>query len=95
MLQHPFIERPDFLAITESGVLTVTKFNKQGTLRDILHGTKPQQTYIKKYCTPSKNQSLQLNDLRSMGWQILKALEFLHEKGLACGKSKTSTNYYD
>lgn len=83
--EHPFIERPDFLSITESGILTVTKYNKQGTLRDILHGTKPQQPYIKKYCTPTKNQSLQLNDLRSMGWQILKALEFLHEKGLAYG----------
>jgi len=84
-IEHPFIERPDFLAITESGVLTVTKYNKQGTLRDILHGTKPQQAYIKKYSTPTKNQSLQLNDLRSMGWQILKALDFLHEKGLAYG----------
>jgi len=84
-IEHPFIERPDFLAITESGVLTVTKFNKQGTLRDILHDTKPQHSYIRKYCSPTKNQSLQLNDLRSMGWQILKALEFLHEKGLVYG----------
>ena len=67
----------------------MTKYNKQGTLRDILHGTKPQQAYIKKYSTPTKNQSLQLNDLRSMGWQILKALEFLHEKGLAYGNFLT------
>ena len=29
---------------------------------------------------------LQLNDIRCVGWQILTALQFLHEKGLAHGE---------
>ena len=40
---------------------------------------------MKKYCSPSRNQSLQLNDIRTVGWQVLKGLEFLHDKGLYLG----------
>ena len=58
---------------------------KEGSLRDVLSGTKPQQTYLKKYSAVGKHKSLQLNDIRSIGWQILKALEFLHSKGLTHG----------
>ena len=54
-------------------------------MRDVLSGTKPQQTYLKKYSAVGKHKSLQLNDIRSIGWQILKALEFLHSKGLTHG----------
>ena len=58
---------------------------KEGSLRDVLTGSKPQQTYLKKYSAVGKHKSLQLNDIRSIGWQILKALEFLHSKGLPHG----------
>ena len=59
-------------------------FIQDGSLRDILYGTKPQQQFLRKYSV-SKHKTLQLNDIRGMGWQILKALEFLHGKGLVHG----------
>ena len=44
---------------------------------------------MRKYCCPSRNQALQLNDIRTVGWQVLKALEFLHDKGLSLGNLHT------
>merc|ERR1719370_2555793 len=70
---------------TESGILTITRFQKGGSLRDSLHGANPGQNYLRKYCSPKRNQALQLNDLRQLGWQILKALEALQERGLPHG----------
>ena len=58
---------------------------QEGSLRDVLTGSKPQLTYLKKYSAVGKHKSLQLNDIRNIGWQILKALEFLHSKGLPHG----------
>ena len=77
---------PETQMMTESGGLCVSKFSNQGSLRDLLNGCKPKIAYLKKYCVPSKVKTLELNDLRSLGWQILQALSFLHEKGIPYGK---------
>ena len=70
----------------------VTSVLKDGSLKDILGGSKPQQTYLKKYSSLGKHKSLQLNDIRSIGWQILKALEFLHSKGIPHGNISKHIN---
>lgn len=84
-IEHPFIESPDFITVTESGILTIIKNYKEGSLRDVLKSTKPHQHYLKKYSSSTKYKVLQLNDIRNIGWQILKTLEFLHSKGLPHG----------
>ena len=86
MFQHPFIQKLELVMMTESGGLGVSKFSNQGSLRDLLNGCKPKIAYLKKYCVPNKVKTLELNDLRSLGWQILQALSFLHEKGIPYGK---------
>ena len=84
--QHPFIERPHLISVTESGILTIIKNFKEGSFWDVINSTKPHQNYLKKYSSSSKYKVLQLNDIRNIGWQILKTLEFLHSKGLPHGK---------
>jgi len=84
-IEHPHIERPDVMVSTESGILTITRFQKGGSLRDVLHGANPAYNYLRKYGSPKKNQALQLNDIRQFGWQILKGLETLQDRGLSHG----------
>ena len=91
------------------------RFQKGGSLRDSLHGANPGQNYLRKYCSPKRNQvcvfsqlsfqrtkswvshllqnqltfhthrtniwqALQLNDLRQLGWQILKVIYYLFHR---------------
>ena len=46
---------------------------------------KPRMTLAKKICKAKARRCLDINLLRSVGWQILSALKFLHDKNLAHG----------
>lgn len=59
--------------------------NKNGTLRDILCGAKPRQTFLKKYGNPKGHKTLAKEQIALYGRQILEALKFLHDKGFPYG----------
>ncbi|XP_015172656.1 PREDICTED: PX domain-containing protein kinase-like protein isoform X1 [Polistes dominula] len=88
-LKHNYIEPMVHQHVTENGALMIRNFCSMGTLRDILCMTKPKQSFIKKYGNPKQVKSLTLSEITTYGYQILEALNFLHEKGLPYGHLHT------
>lgn len=71
---------------TDIGALIVRTSHKNGSLRDILCGVKPKQSFLKKYGNPKGHKPLETSQIALYGRQILEALKFLHDKGLPYGK---------
>ncbi|XP_066589905.1 PX domain-containing protein kinase-like protein isoform X2 [Prorops nasuta] len=88
-LRHPYIEPIIHQHVTEHGALMIRSFYANGTLRDVLCIAKPKQPFIKKYGNPKQTKSLTTPEIATYGYQILEALEFLHEKGLPYGHLHT------
>lgn len=89
-IQHPYIQPLEFVVTNDNGALVIRKFNKQGTLKDILCGSQPLNPFLSKYGNPKGRAPLPLKEVAMYGRQILEALRFLHSKGLAYGKSTTA-----
>lgn len=70
---------------TDIGALVVRTSQKNGSLRDLLCGAKPRQSFLKKYGNPKGHKPLENNLIALYGRQILEALKFLHDKGLPYG----------
>ncbi|CAB0041939.1 unnamed protein product [Trichogramma brassicae] len=88
-LKHHYIEPIIHLHVTENGALSIRNFYPDGTLRDILCNTKPKQAFIKKYGNPKQSKSLTTSEISTYAYQVLEALQFLHEKGLPYGHLHT------
>lgn len=84
-IQHPYIEHIDLCLCTDLGGLAVRSFNKNGSLRDLLCGAKPKQSFMKKYGNPKGHKQLSTEEIALYGRQILEALKFLQEKGFPYG----------
>ncbi|KAJ8975205.1 hypothetical protein NQ317_000203 [Molorchus minor] len=84
-LQHPFIHSIELCLSTDIGALVVRTLNKNGTLRDLLCGAKPRQSFLKKYGNPKGHKALTIDNVSHYGRQILEALKFIHDKGLPYG----------
>ncbi|KAL9918285.1 PX domain-containing protein kinase-like protein [Glossina fuscipes fuscipes] len=84
-LQHPHIESVVYAAHNESGCLTIRKFHKQGSLKDILCMATPKNTFLSKYGNPKGRTALSMKQVANYGKQILEALIFLHSKGFPYG----------
>ncbi|XP_030759449.1 PX domain-containing protein kinase-like protein isoform X2 [Sitophilus oryzae] len=84
-IQHPFIEKISLCLCTDIGGLVVRNFNKNGSLRDLLCGSKPKLSFLKKYGNPKGHKQLSPDEIALYGRQILEALKFLHEKGFPYG----------
>ncbi|KAJ8948079.1 hypothetical protein NQ318_008430 [Aromia moschata] len=88
-MQHPFIHSVELCLSTDIGALVVRTFNKNGTLRDLLCGAKPRQSFLKKYGNPKGHKPLTVAEISLFGRQILEALKFLHDKGFPYGHLHT------
>jgi len=64
----------------------IRKFYSGLVLRDIISGASPKSPFLKKYCKPHKAERFQLNDIKMISYQIINALKFLHNKGVAHGE---------
>ncbi|XP_072401189.1 PX domain-containing protein kinase-like protein [Diabrotica undecimpunctata] len=84
-LQHPYIYPIELCLCTETGALVARIAHKNGTLRDLLSGVKPRQSFLKKYGNPKGHKTLTVDQISLYGRQILEALKFLHDKGLPYG----------
>lgn len=86
-LEHCYIYPIELGICTEVGGLTVRKNCKNGSLRDIICGAKPKQSFMKKYGNSKCHKPLTESQIALYGRQILEALRFLHDKGLPYGES--------
>lgn len=86
MFQHPYIHSIELGLCTETGALIARILNKNGSLRDLLCGAKPKQSFLKKYGNPKGHKPVTVDQISLYGRQILEALKFLHDKGLPYGK---------
>lgn len=84
-IQHPYIYPIEFIACNEVGALIIRRFNKAGTLKDLLCGCAPINPFLTKYGSPKGRSPLPLKDLAHYGRQIIEALRYLHAKGVPHG----------
>ncbi|KAL1514230.1 hypothetical protein ABEB36_003518 [Hypothenemus hampei] len=84
-IKHPYIDHIDLCLCTEIGGLVVRDMNKNGSLRDLLCGSKPKLSFLKKYGNPKGHKQLSIEEIALYGRQILEALKFLHDKGFPYG----------
>lgn len=84
-IQHPYIKPIELSLCTETGALVVRTSHKGGSLRDVLCGAKPRQSFLKKYGNPKGHKPLEAAKVALYGRQILEALKFLQDKGLPYG----------
>lgn len=92
-VQHPFIMPIEYVASNDSGALAVRNFYAKGSLKDLLYGTSPKNLFMQKYGNPTGRGRgpMSIKDIAIYGRQILEALQFLHSKGLPCGKCYYAT----
>ncbi|XP_044264656.1 PX domain-containing protein kinase-like protein [Tribolium madens] len=88
-IQHPFIHSIELCLCTDTGGLVVRTNHKNGSLRDLLCGAKPRQSFLKKYGNPKGHKPLEVSQVALYGRQILEALKFLMDKGLPYGHLHT------
>lgn len=84
-IKHPFIYPIEFISSNENGCLTIRKFHKEGSLKDLLCASNPLNAFSVKYGNTKGRIALPLEEIAIYSRQILEALKFLHSKGLPYG----------
>lgn len=84
-IKHPFIYPIEYISSNENGCLTIRKFHKEGSLKDMLCASNPLNAFSVKYGNKAGRIALPLEDLAIFCRQILEGLKFLHSKGLPYG----------
>jgi len=84
-VKHPSIMGVDHIEFLDNGAVVVRQFYPGQVLRDIITRANPKNGYLKKYCQPKKRKTFQLNEIKMITFQLLEALQFLHDKGVAHG----------
>lgn len=88
-IQHPYIQPIEYVATNDNGGLVIQKLHKTGSLKDVLCGSTPLNSFLSKYGNPKGRAALPLKDCAMYGRQILEALRFLHSKGMPYGHLNT------
>ncbi|CAB4036247.1 PX domain-containing kinase [Paramuricea clavata] len=86
---HPYICPIRIATAHEKGAVIVRDFRQSGTLKDFICKAKPKLGHLKKYCYPKLPVTMQLEDIRRCGRQILEALKTLQDKGFPYGHLHT------
>jgi PX domain-containing protein kinase-like protein len=82
-IRHPHIMPTVTASSNGVGVMTVRQFCVTGSLRDLIHGSRPQGHVIQKYSCPGR--PLDVGTIKRYGRQVLDALSFLQDKGFVMG----------
>lgn len=85
LFQHPFIEEILSIHTLETGAYVVRRIHETGSVRDLLYGTEYNKHYLAKYGNPKVRKPFTNGQISHYGYQVLQALKFLHDKGLAHG----------
>ncbi|CAG0897351.1 unnamed protein product [Darwinula stevensoni] len=84
-LQHPWIQSVTHADASDQGFLVVRPWCEGGTLRDRICGVHPKMHFLKKYAKAKESHPLPEADIRTLGRQILEALQFLRQRGIPYG----------
>ncbi|XP_045777316.1 PX domain-containing protein kinase-like protein [Maniola jurtina] len=84
-ISHPYIDEILSIHTLETGAYVVRRIHENGTVRDLLYGTEYSKQYLAKYGNPKVRKPFTNGQISHYGYQILQALKFLHDKGLAHG----------
>ncbi|XP_028416009.1 slowpoke-binding protein-like [Dendronephthya gigantea] len=98
-LFEPLARHPYIYPVTDIGVLSqkpfvfvVEPFSKKGTLKDLIHKKRPRDVWAGKYRVQGK--ALNVLEIKTYGRQILKAMLFLHSKGIPTNGHVHSGNIF-
>jgi PX domain-containing protein kinase-like protein len=91
-ISHPFIYPIEYIQSNDNGCLTIRKFHKEGSLKDMLCGSQPLNLFSTKYGTTKGRLALPMHELGMYSRQILEALMFLHSNGLPYGNKLANMN---
>jgi len=95
-INHPSIVPIEEIYANESGILTIYRYYPQGSLKDYLYQTKPANgVYWKRYGPKSTSRKLNLNQIRTVGRQILESLYFIYENQLIYGHLHSGNLLFD
>ena len=99
-MQHPHLAALESCEFSAAGGLFIRRMMSRGSMRDVIasgagrrNNANPKETFLRKYCGGDKKRSaagVGLGDLRLWSWQVLVALKFLHDRGLAHGTLSAS-----
>ncbi|XP_018025196.1 PX domain-containing protein kinase-like protein [Hyalella azteca] len=80
--QHPYLATTLSSVATETGVCVTMPYYPQGSLRDLLYGSRPDNSFVVKYAsnrsTSAAVTGVSIRSAAVYGRQILTALNFLH-----------------
>jgi hypothetical protein len=85
-MQYPHLEPCLLMSMGEAGGAVIRRFSPEGSLRDILYGTKPCDSWISKIAHGEKAKPFSEQEIARFGAKILDTLIFLADKGLHHGK---------
>ncbi|CAB3987658.1 slowpoke-binding -like [Paramuricea clavata] len=95
----PLSRHPYIYPVTDVGVLAqkpfvfvVEPFHKKGTLKDLIYKKRPREVWAGKYRVQGK--AMNVLEIKMYGRQILKAMLFLHSKGIPTNGHVHSGNIF-
>ncbi|XP_059099081.1 PX domain-containing protein kinase-like protein isoform X2 [Tigriopus californicus] len=94
LMEHPYLSTVHACALSNAGGVFVRYMSPLGSLRDIMHGSRPKSPFLRKYVKTQKVRTFPEPDLCLMSWQMLHGLMFLRDKGLGHGNLTTSNVHF-
>ncbi|XP_070503926.1 PX domain-containing protein kinase-like protein [Chironomus tepperi] len=89
-IKHPLIYPIEYIKCNENGCLVIMKFNKEGSLKDLLCGSQPLNSFSTKYGTTKGRNQLPIKDVALYSRHILEGIKYLNSFGLAYGHLTTA-----
>jgi PX domain-containing protein kinase-like protein len=94
-IKHPLIYPIEYIKCNENGCLVIMKFHKDGSLKDLLCGSQPLNSFSTKYGTKKGRNQLPMKDVALYSRQILEGIKYLNSFGLAYGHLTTANIFID
>lgn len=94
-IKHPLIFPIEYIKCNENGCLVIMKFHKDGSLKDLLCGSQPLNSFSSKYGTTKGRNQLPMKDIAFYSRQILEGIKFLNAIGLPFGHLTTANIFID
>ncbi|KAK3913827.1 PX domain-containing protein kinase-like protein [Frankliniella fusca] len=85
-IQAPVAVNIELFRCNEVGCLVVRRIIEKGSLRDLICGSKPHTSALKKYACPKQIYPFSERDIALYSCQILQILAILHHKGIPYGQ---------
>lgn len=94
-IKHPLLYPIEFIKCNENGCLVIMKFHRDGSLKDLLCGSQPLNSFSSKYGTTKGRIQLAMKDVSLYSRQILEGIKFMNSLGLRHGHLTTANIFID